>query len=115
MFVVLKNGQGQLEVVTPPLQDIILPGVTRDSILTLLREHAEGKTELPGLPKEIVISEREIGMKEVEDAQKSGNLVEMFGSGTAALVSPVDKCVPKPLRLDPFVRTLTPPFATAPT
>lgn len=93
MFVVLKNADGKTEVVTPPLQDIILPGVTRDSILSLLRDHAAGKITLDGLPREIVISEREIGMKEVEDAQKDGRLLEMFGSGTAALVSPVDKCV----------------------
>lgn len=70
---------------------MILPGVTRDSILGLARDHASGKISIPGLPQNIVVSEREIGMAEVEKASKDGRLLEMFGSGTAAVVSPVDR------------------------
>lgn len=65
--------------------------MTRDSILSLLRDHQAGTALLPGLEKKIVVSERQIAMSEVVEAEKNGTLREMFGSGTAALVSPVDK------------------------
>ncbi|WFD33886.1 branched-chain-amino-acid transaminase [Malassezia cuniculi] len=89
LFIVLRNDDG-LEVVTPPLNGMILPGVTRDSLLSLLRDHVAGKNSLP-LPKNIKVSEREIKMGEIVDAANAGRLVEAFGSGTAAVVSPVDR------------------------
>lgn len=49
-----------VEFVTPPLGDMILPGVTRDSILSLLRDHESGKNRLEGLPEKLVVSEREL-------------------------------------------------------
>jgi branched-chain amino acid aminotransferase len=70
---------------------MILPGVTRDSILGLARDHASGKMTIAGLPKDLVISEREINMGEIQKAVDQGRLLEMFGSGTAAVVSPVDR------------------------
>lgn len=90
LFVVLKNDDGSFEVVTPPLNGTILPGVTRDSVLSLLRDHSAGKTELAGLPK-ITVSEREIKMQELVDAAHDDKLVEVFGAGTAAVISPVNK------------------------
>ena len=90
MFVVLKKDDGVLEVVTPPLNGMILPGVTRDSILEILRDHQSGKIQLEGVPK-IEVNEREINMKEILEASKNGTLEEMFGAGTAAVVSPVNK------------------------
>jgi len=90
MFVVLKKDNGILEVVTPPLNGMILPGVTRDSILEMLRDHQAGKIQIEGVP-EIEVNEREINMKEILEASKNGTLEEMFGAGTAAVVSPVDK------------------------
>lgn len=66
------------EVVTPPLSGSILPGVTRDSILTVLRHWGEHR-----------VSERRISIDEVTDAARSGRLREVFGTGTAAVVSPV--------------------------
>ncbi|KAI0786007.1 branched-chain amino acid aminotransferase II [Abortiporus biennis] len=92
-FAVLKDANGVTELVTPPLDGVILPGVTRDSVLTLAREHAEGKTLLEGLPEpgKFKVSERPITMKEVKDASKQGRLVEFFGTGTAAVISPVDR------------------------
>ncbi len=65
------------EVITPPLSGTILPGVTRDSALTLLRDWG------------IAVSERQIGIDEVYDAAHAGRLVEMWGTGTAAVISPV--------------------------
>lgn len=90
LFVVLKKDDGSYEVVTPPLNGMILPGVTRDSVLGLLRAHESGESPLPNLPK-IHVSEREIKMQELQDAAAQGKLVEVFGAGTAAVISPVDR------------------------
>ncbi|KAG8969791.1 hypothetical protein FRC03_000617 [Tulasnella sp. 419] len=76
------------ELVTPPLEDVILPGVTRDSVLALARDHANGKLKL-NLPSNFVVSERPINMKEIKQAAESGRLLEIFGAGTAAIVCPV--------------------------
>ena len=66
-------------VVTPMLSGSILPGITRDSVLTLCREW--------GIPTE----ERKISVEELLEAQKNGKLEEVFGTGTAAVISPVGK------------------------
>ncbi|KAH9043718.1 branched-chain amino acid aminotransferase II [Lactarius pseudohatsudake] len=91
LFVVFKQEDGSLELVTPPLDGMILPGVTRDSVLSLTRSHAAGTLRIPNLPSKLSVSEREVTMKEVCEAAQSGRLVEMFGTGTAAVVSPVKK------------------------
>ena len=81
LFVVFRQADGTFELVTPPLDGMILPGVTRDSILSLSRSHAAGTLRIPNLPLKLVVSERGVNMKEVCDAVKSGRLVEMFGAG----------------------------------
>ncbi|KAJ7071270.1 branched-chain amino acid aminotransferase II [Mycena amicta] len=91
MFVVFKTKEGALELVTPPLDGMILPGVTRDSVLALAREHISGVKRLPELTENLVVSERTVTMKEVKEASREGRLVEMFGAGTAAVISPVDR------------------------
>ena len=60
------------------------------SVLTLAAEHIGGET-LPGLPEKLVISERKINMAEIVEAEKNGTLLEVFGTGTAAIVSAVDR------------------------
>ena len=65
------------EVISPALQGSILPGITRDTVLQLGR--------MWGLK----VSERRIGIDEVLKAQGTGKLQEVFGSGTAAVISPV--------------------------
>jgi branched-chain amino acid aminotransferase len=65
------------EVITPPLGGTILPGVTRDSVLTLLRDWGAK------------VSERPLSIDEVVAAHKAGTLDEVFGTGTAAVISPV--------------------------
>lgn len=65
------------EIITPKLEGSILPGVTRRSAIELLR--SEGYT----------VTERRISIDEVSEAHDSGKLEEMFGTGTAAVVSPV--------------------------
>lgn len=89
-FVVFKRGE-TTTLVTPPLDGMILPGVTRDSVLTLARDHASGKRPLPGLPSNLVVEERGVTMAEIKSAAQKGELVELFGTGTAAIISPVDK------------------------
>ena len=64
-------------VVTPELRGSILPGVTRDAVITLLRENGH----------EVV--ERQILIDEIVDASRNGALEEAFGAGTAAVISPV--------------------------
>ncbi|KAG5351013.1 hypothetical protein C0989_008319 [Termitomyces sp. Mn162] len=91
MFVVFRKEDGAIELVTPPLDGMILPGVTRDSVLALARDHISGKNPLPKLPDNLIVSERPVTMKEVKEASESGNLVELFGAGTAAVISPVDR------------------------
>jgi branched-chain amino acid aminotransferase len=66
-------------VVTPALRGTILPGITRDSIITLLRAR--------GLP----VDERRISIDEVLAGIESGELEEVFGAGTAAVVTPVGR------------------------
>ena len=65
------------ELITAPLGGTILPGVTRDSVLELAREWG------------INVVERKFTIDEVIEAQKGGYLKEAFGTGTAAVVSPV--------------------------
>ncbi|WWC62927.1 branched-chain amino acid aminotransferase [Kwoniella dejecticola CBS 10117] len=91
LFVAFKKPDGTVELVTPPLDDVVLPGVTRDSALQLARAHAKGDLVVPGLPEKLVVSERKLIMADLVEAEKNGTLVEVFGTGTAAIVSAVDK------------------------
>jgi len=82
VFVVLQGHQeGGLELITPPLDGMILPGVTRDCVLSLARERL--------VPAGWRVTERQICMLEVAEAAEAGRLVEVFGTGTAAVVSPI--------------------------
>jgi len=68
------------KVVTPDLTSgTILEGVTRNSVMTLLRE------------KGITVEERPISIDEIEEAYKNGKLTEAFGTGTAASIAPIGK------------------------
>jgi branched-chain amino acid aminotransferase len=75
------------EVITPPLGGTILPGVTRDSALTLLRGWG------------VKVSERQLAIDEVVTAHKAGTLEEVFGTGTAAVISPVGELAYKGHRM----------------
>lgn len=65
--------------ITPPLSERILAGITRDSILRLLRDRGIMKVE-----------ERPIKVDEVITAAQEGRLQEAFGMGTAAVISPIN-------------------------
>ena len=67
---------------------MILPGVTRDSVLALAREHESGKGPIDGMPEgKFIVSERPVTMKEVKDAARDGRLVEFFGTGALSFLS----------------------------
>ncbi|GAA5841192.1 hypothetical protein JCM9279_000572 [Rhodotorula babjevae] len=84
---------GAVELFTPPLGDIILPGVTRDSVLALARAHADPSNpfRLEGIPDKLVVSERRVCMDELRDAARDGTLCEVYGTGTAAIVTSVER------------------------
>lgn len=65
------------KLVTPPLSDSILDGVTRDSLLVLARD----------LGYETI--ERPVSIDELEQAFLKGTITEAFGAGTAAVVAPI--------------------------
>lgn len=81
LFIAFQKEGGGYELATPPLDGMILPGVTRDSVLTLAREHASGVRPIAGLPKDLTVSERPVTMAEVKAASQSGKLAELFGAG----------------------------------
>ena len=67
------------KIVTPMLNGSILPGITRDSVITLCKSWG------------LEVEERKISVDELLEAQKNGKLEECFGTGTAAVISPVGK------------------------
>lgn len=73
------NQDGKRELITPPLDDgIILPGITRDSVLELCRNK-----------KDLVVSEKKYTIDDVILAVKEKRMIEMFGTGTAVVISPI--------------------------
>ena len=75
MFFVFADGSLQ----TPPLTGTILPGITRDCLITLAREQG------------IVVREEPYSIDQWRDDANSGRLTEAFACGTAAVVTPVGR------------------------
>lgn len=65
-------------LITGPTSDRILDGITRKSIIDIAKA------------ENIAVEVRKISVKEVVEAAKNGSLKEMFGAGTAAVISPID-------------------------
>lgn len=78
IFIVYINDQGDKQLSTPPLNGLILPGVTRRSIL-----------ELASQWEDLTVKEEVITMERVIELNKKGRLLEMFGAGTAVVVTPI--------------------------
>lgn len=76
LFFVYGTGDSA-EIVTPELSGSLLPGVTRDSLLTLAAHL--------GYP----VTERKISVEEWESGVASGAISEVFACGTAAVITPV--------------------------
>ena len=79
LFFLIKN-KGQLELITHPLDGCILPGITRDSIINLV----------PEFFPEMKVIERPFKIPEFIERHRNGELVEVFMTGTAAVISHVD-------------------------
>ncbi len=67
------------KIVTPALSGSILPGITRNSVITLCKSWG------------MDVEERKISVDELIEAVHNGTLEEVFGTGTAAVISPVGK------------------------
>lgn len=65
------------EIITAALEGTLLPGITRESAIELLKSWGEK------------VVERKLSIEEIYDAQKKGILEEAFGTGTAAVISPI--------------------------
>ncbi|XBS69892.1 branched-chain amino acid aminotransferase [Acerihabitans sp. KWT182] len=72
IFFVINNS-----LVTPPLTDSIMPGITRDSIINIAKKMG------------MAVSETAVTMDDILEANQNGTLSEVFGSGTAVSISPV--------------------------
>lgn len=79
-FMVLwrDEASGELELATAPLDGTILPGITRDSVLALVRRWGTAK-----------VAERRFTIHDLTRALEQRRVVEMFGCGTAAIVTQV--------------------------
>ena len=67
------------KIVTPMLSGSILPGITRDSVLTLCRDWG------------LEVEDRLVTINEIVAAEEAGQLEEAFGTGTAAVIAPIGK------------------------
>ncbi len=65
------------KVVTPQLEGSVLPGVTRDSIIHILKDWG------------YEVEERRLSIHELMEAAEDGRLEEAWGTGTAAVISPI--------------------------
>jgi branched-chain amino acid aminotransferase len=72
IFFVIDN-----EIITPELNGSILPGITRKSVIELAKHWGDK------------VSEQKISIDELMEAHTAGRLQEVFGAGTAAVISPV--------------------------
>lgn len=81
LFTAWVRPDGVKELITAPLDGTILEGVTRDSILALARERLE--------PEGWAVTEKSYTMRQLDQASKEGRILEIFGAGTAAVISPI--------------------------
>ena len=73
IFLVYKDGH----VVTPELDGTILRGITRDSIIQLIKDRG------------IHLEERRVSLAELTEGYQNGDIAEVFACGTAAVITPV--------------------------
>jgi len=80
-FMFWINEKGDKELVTPPLSTgLILPGITRQSLLELAADW-----------REFDVVERPIFMRDIVRALDENRLLELFGAGTACIVCPIER------------------------
>ncbi|KAF9065013.1 aminotransferase [Rhodocollybia butyracea] len=93
LFVAVARDDGGIDLLTPPLDGTILPGVTRDSVLTLANAHTARETTLPGLEETLHLHthERPFTMTDLLRWSADGKLLEVFGVGTAVIIASIGK------------------------
>ncbi|TFK38803.1 aminotransferase [Crucibulum laeve] len=93
VFVAIKRDDGDLDVLTPPLDGTILPGLTRASCIALTEAHNTGRLVLPGISpsQKLHTAECPVTMAEIVAWSEQGRLVEAFGVGTAVVVAPIGR------------------------
>ncbi len=94
IFLVVQGDDGSVNLVTPRLDGTILPGVTRSSVLTLAQSHSPETPLHPSLPASITkinTTEKTLYMTEVVQLLKKGKVLEMFGTATGAVITPVGR------------------------
>jgi len=79
VFIKWINEKGEKELITSPLDGTILPGITRKSILELTRHWDEFK-----------VTEERVKIQDLVKAAQEDRVIEMFGCGTAAIVTPIN-------------------------
>ncbi|THU90827.1 D-aminoacid aminotransferase-like PLP-dependent enzyme [Dendrothele bispora CBS 962.96] len=104
-FVALKRDDGDIDIITPPLDGTILPGVTRASILQLIQSDqtlfsssfssstisstiSTSTTTTNPAPK-LYAHETPLTMSQLDTYHSQHKILEIFGVGTAAIVAPV--------------------------
>ncbi|KAF5374348.1 hypothetical protein D9758_004699 [Tetrapyrgos nigripes] len=95
-FICVTRDDGDIDLITPPLDGTILPGVTRASIMEIARAHSaslstsstSGAT-LNGVASRLHVSETELSLSTLIQWSRQGKLIEAFGVGTAAILAPV--------------------------
>lgn len=89
-----------VEVITPPLDGTILPGVTRDSVISLLRSHPsspsgdDSQSRLPFVPDNYRIKvcvDKTLTIEDILEWDSHGRLLEAFAVGTGVVVAPVGR------------------------
>ncbi|KAG8835766.1 hypothetical protein FRC17_001160 [Serendipita sp. 399] len=97
-FAVIRREDGDLDLVTPPLDGTVLPGVTRQSCLELAQFHNLPPSHasyrcLSGVPNSTKVfpRERNITVEEIMHLNDMGRALEVFGAGTAAVVCPIGR------------------------
>ncbi|KAH8801397.1 cytosolic branched-chain amino acid aminotransferase [Xylogone sp. PMI_703] len=102
-FVVWRTTEGAVQLITAPLDDnIILPGVTRDSVLDMARKRLTKESSLDLSYEPLEAMEQHFTIDDIHRAVKEGRLMESFVSGTAYFITPVtgirwceeDICIP---------------------
>lgn len=78
LFIFWENENGEKELLTPPLDGIILPGITRMSLLDIAREWNDFK-----------VTEKRFTMNDLKKGLKEKRIKEVFGAGTACVICPI--------------------------
>jgi len=86
IFVHWINDNGDEELLTAPLNSLILPGITRQSCIEIAKEWGK-----------VLVTEREFTIQEVVKASHQNRIKHIFACGTAAVICPVNRLVYEPL------------------